>query len=183
MNADRKADSEWLRSVVERFQAPLIRAAFRVTGNLELAREVVQDTFLRLCRQDPEKVKEQLAAWLFTVCRNRALDVMKKERRLLTAEEEEFCFLDTEGRAPDVHVGIRDQWDYVRGFIAELPEREQEALRLKFQAGLSYREIGQALGLTETNVGFILHNTLRKLRKRMQAAESDVVEGRNRLVK
>ena len=183
MNADRKADSEWLRSVVERFQAPLIRAAFRVTGNLELAREVVQDTFLRLCRQDPEKVKEQLAAWLFTVCRNRALDVMKKERRLLTAEEEEFCFLDTEGRAPDVHVGIRDQWDYVRGFIVELPEREQEALRLKFQAGLSYREIGHALGLTETNVGFILHNTLRKLRKRMQAAESDVVEGRNRLVK
>ncbi|MDA7644894.1 sigma-70 family RNA polymerase sigma factor [bacterium] len=70
--------SEWLPWVVDRYQGPLIRVAFRITGNLEVAREVVQDTFLRLCRQEQRLVNGQLASWLFTVCRNRALDVLKK---------------------------------------------------------------------------------------------------------
>ena len=80
--------SDWMRWVVSRYQGPLIRVAYRITRNLEVAREVTQDTFLRLCRHEERLVNGQLAAWLFTVCRNRALDVRKKERRLQPVEDE-----------------------------------------------------------------------------------------------
>ena len=51
--------------------------------------------------------------------------------------------------------------------IARLPDRQQEVLRLKFHAGLSYKEIAEVTGLTSTNVGFILHTAISKLRTRL----------------
>src|SRR6266436_4738751 len=73
--------AEWMRSVLTQHEGPLLRYATRITGDLERARDVVQDTFLRLCREHPEKLNSHLTEWLFTVCRNRALDVVRKESR------------------------------------------------------------------------------------------------------
>ena len=51
--------------------------------------------------------------------------------------------------------------------VERLPDRQQEVLRLKFHAGLSYKEIAEVTGLTSTNVGFILHTAISKLRQRL----------------
>ena len=51
--------------------------------------------------------------------------------------------------------------------IATLPDRQQEVLRLKFHGGLSYKEIAEIMELTSTNVGFILHTAISKLRQQM----------------
>ena len=47
----------------------------------EDAADVVQDTFARLCRENPQRLNSHLPQWLFPVCRNRALDIRKKEAR------------------------------------------------------------------------------------------------------
>src|SRR5438132_1705975 len=72
-----EVDAAWVRSAVERFEGPLILYASRVLGDAEAARDVVQDTFLRLCAQTRAQVDGRLAEWLFTVCRNRSLDVLR----------------------------------------------------------------------------------------------------------
>ena len=51
--------------------------------------------------------------------------------------------------------------------VASLPDRQQEVLRLKFNGGLSYRQIAEVTGLTVTNVGVTLHTAIGKLRKQM----------------
>ena len=177
------SNSDWLRWVVDRYQGPLIRVAFRITGNLEVAREVTQDTFLRLCRQEQRLVNGQLTSWLFTVCRNRALDVLKKERRLQPVEDEDFWFLDGRGKTPAESAAHRDSFEFVQTFIATLSPRDQDVLRFKFEHGMSYREIAEALQLSESNVGFILHQAIRKIRKHAKAAEGESVEHRNRLLR
>jgi RNA polymerase sigma-70 factor (ECF subfamily) len=48
----------WLRDQLKGFEGPLLRYASRLTGDLESARDVVQDTFLRLCRQPPEQLEQ-----------------------------------------------------------------------------------------------------------------------------
>ena len=50
-----------------------------LTGDLERARDVVQETFLRLAVQQPSSVDGHLAEWLYRVCRQRALDVCRKD--------------------------------------------------------------------------------------------------------
>jgi RNA polymerase sigma-70 factor (ECF subfamily) len=80
----------WVRAAVERFEGPLARYAFRIVGEMESARDIVQETFLKLCGQDRDRVEPHLAEWLFTVCRNRALDVLRKEKRVKRSSEPEL---------------------------------------------------------------------------------------------
>ena len=83
----RAANDEWLRSVLERHESALIRYATRMTGSTEQARDVVQETFVRLCRQKRAELDGHLTQWLYTVCRNRALTVRRKETRMTTLTE------------------------------------------------------------------------------------------------
>src|SRR6185369_13216076 len=79
---------DWIDAAVLRYQRPLIGYAARLLGNeFDAARDVVQEAFLKLCEQDRAKVEPHLAEWLFSVCRNRALDVRRKEKRMRLLED------------------------------------------------------------------------------------------------
>src|SRR5271165_7410479 len=88
VSPDTEHDS-WVREAVAQFERPLAIYATRLVGDAETARDVVQDTFMRLCGQDRAAVGDHLAEWLFTVCRNRALDVLRKEHRMTQLSEEQ----------------------------------------------------------------------------------------------
>src|SRR3954454_19499611 len=82
-------DRQWVRAAVGRYEGPLTLYAARLLGDADRARDVVQDTFLKLCRQDNgEQIRDRLAEWVFTVCGNRALDVLRKEGRMTRLSDE-----------------------------------------------------------------------------------------------
>ena len=54
-----------------------------------------------------------------------------------------------------------------------MPANQQEVVHLKFQSGLSYREISDVTGLSVSNVGFLLHTALARLREQVAAGASD----------
>ena len=53
----------WLHEIVERYERPLCQYAYSILGNADLAGEVVQDTFLRLWKQDRSRVEDHVAPW------------------------------------------------------------------------------------------------------------------------
>jgi len=59
MSETGSARLEWIRAVMDEYQGRLIRFAARITGDLDSARDVVQDTFLRLCREDGDKTRDR----------------------------------------------------------------------------------------------------------------------------
>ncbi len=69
---------DWIGSVLARFEKPLLRYASFITRDIERAREVVQDTFLRLCKRKPVPAEDHLPAWLFTVCRRTSFGRCRK---------------------------------------------------------------------------------------------------------
>jgi RNA polymerase sigma factor (sigma-70 family) len=161
---------EWIRAAMDGYQGRLIRFAARITGDVESARDVVQDTFLRLCRTDVEFVGDHLAAWLFRVCRNRALDVRKKERPLRSLEGAEA---PTEGPDLDPHERL-ERTEEVRRVLAAvegLTPAQQEILRLRFQEELSYKEIALVTAQSVSNVGFLIHTAMKQLRQELKAKE------------
>src|SRR4051812_21519400 len=136
---------EALDPLVARFEGPLVRYAARITGDVERARDVVQETFLALHRETAggggiSAANGHLPAWLFTVCRRRALDVRRKEHRMLTltVEQAESFIASDE---PSGQLEERETAIELLDLLAGLPEQQQEVVRLKFQNGLSYREI------------------------------------------
>ena len=153
---------------MDRYAGPLTKYAMLITDDLDLARDVVQDTFVRLCAENPVRLDLCLAQWLFTVCRNRALDVQRKERRMKPLSEVEMNSQVSPEPSPAVQAERREATTEALGLLAGLPRNQQEAVRLKFQNGLSYLEISKVMNLTVTNVGFLIHTAIKTLRQQMQ---------------
>ena len=162
--------SSLVRAAVERHQAPLLRYATRLLGgDADRARDVVQDTFVRLMAQPPAGVDGHVAEWLFTVCRNRTLDVLRKEGRMKRFEAGQVERLTAPEPRPGRTLERAEQYAAVLQLIGRLPRNQQEVVRLKFQNGFSYQEISRITSLSVGNVGFILHTALKALRSEMTA--------------
>lgn len=83
MSANRDGDSRsWVLATVDEFEGRLTRYAIRLLGDEHSARDVVQHTFLRLCDAVPGEVQSHIGPWLFRVCRNRSLDMLRKNGRV-----------------------------------------------------------------------------------------------------
>jgi len=166
------APDQRVRDVMTRFETALVSYATRLTGDVEQARDVVQDTFLRWLDKGSDCPDEALGTWLYTTCRRRAFDVRRKEQRMKAREEfaaaGEATVVDGD---PSARLIQGERMTGLMQTLGELPERQQEALRLRFQHGMSYRQIGEVMGQTASNVGFLLHQGMNTLRRRLGAAE------------
>ena len=158
-----------MRAALRRYEGPLTRYAAQITGDAERARDVVQDTFVRLCAEEPARLDGHLAEWLFTVCRRRALDVRRKESRMTALTETHLDTAECAGPSPSQAAERNESAGHALRLLATLPPNQREVVRLKFQAGLSYAEISRVTELSVTNVGYLLHTALKTLRQRMPA--------------
>jgi RNA polymerase sigma factor (sigma-70 family) len=166
--SDQRVD--WVRGAVARYERPLTQYAMHVLGgDLERARDLVQEAFLRLCDQDQQDLDSHLAEWLYTVCRNLAIDAKRKDRRMRPMSDEQRASFAAAYESPTDAAERLDSYGRVVDAMQGLPARQQEIVRLKFQAGMSYKQIGDVMNLTATNVGFILHTAIKSLRERLGA--------------
>ena len=174
MTEEPKTRAEWIRQALNEFERPLLRYALRFcNGDLERARDAVQDTFLRLCRAEREKIEDHLAPWLYTVCKNRILELRRKEDRMSPLTDE--CLAVTPAPAEDhpaTAMEKKDTLESVAALLATLPENQQEVIRLKFQHDLSYKQISTITNLSVSNVGYLIHVGIRTLREQLRQLEA-----------
>jgi RNA polymerase sigma factor (sigma-70 family) len=169
-----------MRAAVEQYEAPLTQYVTRlVRGDVERARDVVQDAFMKLWSVDRAGVESHLGQWLYRVCRNRALDVRRKESRMTALQDDQLD--GTVKRHDALRSSLQDddsaaspmreeRGPAVIDMLESLNETQQEALRLKFQGGLSYKEIATVMDITSNHVGVLIHNAIKALRDRMSSA-------------
>lgn len=165
------ATARWIERLVCEYEQPLCRYAYSLLRSVSAAQDAVQETFLRLCRESPAKLAGREAAWLFRVCRTRALDLQRKEKPLQHLTPEEAS--QVPDATPDpAQAAVRDDRESLAARLLDrLPLRQQEVIRLKFQHDLSYREIARITRLSETNIGYLIHTGLKELRRHMQAQQ------------
>jgi RNA polymerase sigma-70 factor (ECF subfamily) len=167
----------WVRDAVARFEGPLTLYAARLLRDAEAARDVVQETFLKLCASDQVAIEGHLAEWLFTVCRNRALDVLRKEHRMTQLRDEQVLRCLSPDPGPLDLAERRELGSRVVELLEALPTNQREVLRLKFQNGFSYQEISRISGHTVSNVGYLIHAGIKALRVHLfvgQTAEAQL---------
>lgn len=153
-----------IRLALERYEKPLVRYVARMTGDLETARDVVQDAFLRLCTVETLPGDDRLAPWLYVTCRNRALDLIRKGRPMNARPDEQLDRTPSPYPNPAAVLESKERAGRVTSALATLPEKQQEVVRLKFQGGLSYKQISEVTGHSVSNVGFLLHTAIRSLK-------------------
>ena len=161
-----------MQAAVAEFQAPLTRYATRLVSDPDRARDVVQDTFVKLMAQPPEALEGHVAEWLFTVCRHRALDVLRKEGRMRRFEEGQAERVTADDPRPGKTLERAETQEALLALIGRLPPNQQEVIRLKFQNGFSYKEISRITSLSISNVGVIIHTAITRLRREWAAVKN-----------
>ncbi|MBI5722697.1 MAG: sigma-70 family RNA polymerase sigma factor [Planctomycetes bacterium] len=162
--------SEWARRAIGKYEGPLLRYASKITADLERARDVVQDVFISLLTTSSPPADGYLAEWLFTVCRNRAIDVRKKESRMNQLNDLQAGTCVSVERAPHASAEIRESADRAMAMLETLGESQQEAIRLRFQNGFTYAQIANITGMSVSNVGFLIHTAIKTLRQKLTAS-------------
>lgn len=163
----------WVRSVLDEYEGPLLRYAARITGDVERARDVVQETFLQLCQLESNSMNGRLAPWLYTVCRRKALDVRRKESRMQIISDEQMQSNASTEHDPAEMVERGEGSQRVQNVLTKLPQNQQEVIQLRFQSGLNYQEIAAVTNLTVSNVGYLIHTAIKAIRKEMGEPQSE----------
>ncbi len=155
-----------VRRALDQHESTLIAyTAGILGGDIEKARDVVQDAMLRLYLTEPDRVRENLKSWLFTVCRNRAFDVLRKDYRLDLGNDEFIESTPNHDPDPAESAGLHELYEQVWANVDRLRPNQREVVRLKFLHDCSYQEIAGITGLSVGNVGFIMHHAIKKLRE------------------
>ena len=164
------AQREQLDALLSEFEGPLLRYTVSITHDLENARDVVQDAFIRYFQTAGKEEIECPGPWLYRVCHNRALDLLRKQKRLLPLGDEAD---KTEAPTPDPSQAAAEEADRVSvlEILGRLPSRQQQVVPLRFQGGLSYKDISAATQLSVSNVGYILHEAIRRIRCEVRKME------------
>ncbi len=163
-----KPPRDWLEETFARLESSLVAYTRRqVGGDLETARDIVQEAFVRLCQESWPRIAGHATAWLYRTCRNQAIDFIRREGRMrnIYGGTDVASVEDRAAEIPDNNLAHGEQIAQLRIQIKCLPVPQQEVLRLRMHDGLSYKQIADITGLSISNVGYHLHQAIMRLRE------------------
>jgi RNA polymerase sigma-70 factor, ECF subfamily len=141
-------------------QAGVFRYLRRVTGQVDAARDLTQEVFLRVSRAGaPEASDDARRAWVFRIARNLALNHLRDARRRPEATE-----VVEMTRPPTQEMALA-----LDRALASLAELDREVFLLRESGGLSYGEIATACEITPDAVRSRLHRARQQLREQLSA--------------
>lgn len=149
---------EWaLDALIERKARPLMQHVFRILGDREDARDVVQLTFVRVWEhRDRFDRRWSVNTWVYRIASNLAIDLLRSRQsrqRQLEPVRRHFSELgDVRHRGELARLG-RDEVDRILSELAAgLTDKQRQVFLLRELAGLSSREVGEIVGCRESTV-------------------------------
>lgn len=161
--------AEFVMAALNKYERLLTRYATRLlSGDLSAARDVVQHVFLKLCEKDCRTIEDRLAPWLYTVCRNRSIDLIRGRNNEEQLDQTDIpANRDRNGTSQLVNpariVEEADFFDKLRSLIDELPETQREIVEL-WSHGFTSQEIGQITGIKPGTVRTSMHRAVKQLK-------------------
>lgn len=147
----------------------LFRLALRITLNREEAKDIVQDTLIKVWNsRDKWQQLDSIEAYSLTIARNLSLDRIKKmENQNGSLEDEKTEKPDTTSN-PSERMIQKDKLDIVKRMIDELPEKQRSCIQLRDIEGKAYKDIALILGITEEQVKINIFRARQTIKQRFQ---------------
>jgi RNA polymerase sigma-70 factor (ECF subfamily) len=140
------ADPDTIRAVYEQYGRLVFSVAYKVLGDVGLAEDAAQQTFVQAWRAASSYDSERaLGAWLAAIARRVAIDVYRRERRHRSAENIDSTGATLISLQPSVEQ-LSDVWE-VRQALDDLPDKDRELLRLQHYEELTQSEIAEQLAI------------------------------------
>ncbi len=148
------------------YAQPVFRYLYSRIGSYPDAEDATAQTFLAALERFPKyRHNGYFASWLFAIARNKAMDHFRRQRREVSLDETEGVAADDNMVQQVIHAEGRTA---LSRLIRALPENEQELIRLRYVAELSFSEIGYLLGQKEDSVKKTLYRLLARLKVQLE---------------
>jgi len=163
--------TEEFNQVYNEYFKRLCGSVVKIIKDIDMTREIVQDVFMKLLKQDYEAIQPKLAQWLFVVARNTAFKRLKKEQRYeeLNDIDLDKCIDSDNVLDPLDSLVLQERIKELRAAMSQLSNKQQNIIKYRFFQDLSYAECAKKLKLTGGNVGFIQNRAINKLRELIKA--------------
>lgn len=159
----REGHADSLGVLVARWEGPLLRFVSRLVDRPDDARDVCQETFLRILdKAEAFRDGARFSTWMYQIALNLCRDHSRKKRRwgrLMIAEPATAVEMPREHAAPETSTANpaaayehNERQSAVRRALSILPREQREVLLLKEYEGLKFREIADVLGVAESTV-------------------------------
>lgn len=146
----------------------LFRLALRITLNRDDAEDVVQETMIKVWnRRERWNEIESIEAFCLTICRNLALDKMKRVDNQNPSLDEGHETIDHSYDAdPEEQAVQRDRVALVKKLMDDLPVKQRTCMQLRDIEGKSYKEIAQLMDITEEQVKVNIHRARQTVKQK-----------------
>jgi RNA polymerase sigma-70 factor (ECF subfamily) len=148
------------------YAQPVFRYLFSRIGNLSEAEDATAQTFLAALERFPKyKHDGYFACWLFSIARNKSADYFRKHRKETSLATVELVQVD-----PNMLQQIikTERISSLSKLLCALPDEEQELIRLRFVANLSFAEIGRLIDQKEDTVKKSIYRLLARLKAQLE---------------
>lgn len=147
----------------------LYRLALRITLSHEEAQDIVQDTLIKVWdKRESWNEIESIEAFSITICRNLALDRIKKHDNLNDSLEERQTESPDNSSTPFEDTLLQDRIELVRNLVNALPEKQRSCMQLRDFEGKPYKEIAKILGISEEQVKVNIFRARQTVKERFQ---------------
>ena len=149
-------DKQEFERIFRQYYGGMFRLARKMLGDDQESKDVVSDVFAQLLNRHTDLHSDTLQGYLLTSVRNRCINLLVHRQK----EQAAIVDLQTEDGQTE-----QEQLDMLHRYIDEhMPEMTQRILRLRYQQGLKYREIADALNISEVTVFNHLSQSLKELK-------------------
>lgn len=174
-NGDRNAFSELVRTHTH----GVLNVIYRMCGDMQVAEDAAQETFIQAwLRLSSYRPRTSLRNWLYRIAVNMAIDMLRKENRILPDAVENLHLTDS-GPSPEALATSSERMEMVQEAVLALPEASRAVLVLREYEDLSYQEIADALDIPVGTVMSRLNYARKLLRERLEVQLFSYAEAEN----
>ncbi len=169
---ENEQDKKKLEELYEEFRFDCIHVALRITNNQMMAEDAVHDAFLAVIKHKHEMFALNYGEFrkrIIIIVKNKCIDIIRKNRYLSSVSIDDMEYeLKSDDLSVEMQVIRQNDFQHMLKCISELDEISRLVLQMKYLQGLSYKEIGEALGMTSKHVDTRIMRAKQKVRKLME---------------
>lgn len=161
---DRNAYSELVRAHTQ----GVLNVIYRMCGDMHVAEDAAQETFIQAwLKLKSYRPQSSLKTWLYRIAVNTAIDMLRKEKRILPSEIDDLNLRDS-NPGPEALAANSEQTEMVQEAVLALPDASRAVLVLREFEGLSYKEIAESLEIPVGTVMSRLNYARKLLREKLE---------------
>jgi RNA polymerase sigma-70 factor (ECF subfamily) len=180
IEACQRGNASAFNLLVWRWERPLFNFVYRYVGDVAVAQDLVQDTFVRMVKSIGQYSHQgSFSSWLFRVAVNLCRDHLRKKRLSVVSLHDHYTTdsgqrisvkdqVVDEGTRPDAAVESAERERLVRVLLAGLSDDQRVVILLKEYQGLTFAEIAEVLDVPEGTVKARLYRGLRAMRQQLE---------------